>query len=162
MSLAEHTPGAGQSERWAKVPGEPYFVSTLGRVRRLGGSIRKLHTKANGYQRVSIGHDREAYVHRLVCLAFYGPPPTPTAHADHINGDRADNRLENLRWLSPEENRARRKVARGEQRPEARLTADDIRAIRASTQPGTVIAPLYGVSHKHISSIRLRKVWKHV
>lgn len=44
-------------------------------------------------------------VHRLVAEAFiYNPDPENKRFVDHINRDRLDNRVENLRWVSAEEN----------------------------------------------------------
>lgn len=54
-------------------------------------------------------HDKQIYkqlwVHRVVCQAFHGEPPFPKAQVDHINGDMFDNRPENLRWCTAQENR---------------------------------------------------------
>tara|TARA_B100000787_G_scaffold71926_1_gene52862 strand:+ start:421 stop:1596 length:1176 start_codon:yes stop_codon:yes gene_type:complete len=57
---------------------------------------------------VMIGHrGKDLRVHRLMALAFFGPPPTPDHTVDHLTkyaGDlvreRSDNRIENLRWAS--------------------------------------------------------------
>lgn len=35
----------------------------------------------------------------LVAQHFIGPPPLPSSKAVHINGDRSDNRVENLLWI---------------------------------------------------------------
>jgi len=54
----------------------------------------------NGYPSVALsqgGVVTKLYVHRLVLLAFWGQP-LPGEEACHNNGDRTDNRLENLRW----------------------------------------------------------------
>ena len=44
-------------------------------------------------------------VHRLVCFAFHGNPPDDGYEVDHINALVWDNRAENLRWVTPEENK---------------------------------------------------------
>ena len=43
-------------------------------------------------------------VHRIVCTAFHGEPPTDQHVVDHIDTNRANNRPENLRWLTRLEN----------------------------------------------------------
>lgn len=43
-------------------------------------------------------------VHRLVIEAFGPPAPSPTHQVDHINGIKSDNRIANLRWVTPRQN----------------------------------------------------------
>lgn len=98
----------GDSERWGEIPGWPYEVSDQGRVRRsepgigtFPGRILSPYVGVNGYEHVPLsggGESERFRVHRLVLRVFEGP--CPEGHeADHINGNRKDNRLENLRWL---------------------------------------------------------------
>lgn len=100
------------TEIWKPVPGYEgwYSVSSLGRIRRdrggtsaKPGAMLKLNPQALGYLAVSLckhGKVETFRVSRLVCHAFFGPP-FPDAQADHINGDPGDNRVENLRWVTP-------------------------------------------------------------
>ena len=60
-----------------------------------------------GYVMVLVGRDHPmascrqyAKRCRLVCYETYGPPPDGF-HAHHINGDKQDDRPENLRWEDP-------------------------------------------------------------
>lgn len=78
-----------------------YEVSTEGRVRNATtGAVLRLQPSTRGYLQVNLGRaNRNRLVHRLVCEAFHGEPPTPTAHADHLDFDRTHNRPTNLRWL---------------------------------------------------------------
>lgn len=57
---------------------------------------------ATGYMRIRIG-EKFDYIHRLVWEHVNGPIPKGM-HIDHINGVRDDNRIENLRLVTPKEN----------------------------------------------------------
>jgi DNA-binding CsgD family transcriptional regulator len=149
-------------ETWKAIPEIPYEVSSEGRVRRRDGGMLKLAAHRNGYRMAKLGKWGQFYAHRLVCRAFHGSPPRPDCHADHINGDRADNRVSNLRWLTPEENRALRQCARGLQHWNARLTPESVRLIRASTKPNSEIAAELGVHRRTVGDVRNRKTWSHL
>lgn len=110
-------------ETWKSVPEyENYEISDLGRVRSLDRVVRtkRGHTqghpgkelsptvRTSGHLAVTLCRDGERnmrYVHRLVLEAFRGPCP-PGHEACHWDDDPSNNRLENLRWGTREENRA--------------------------------------------------------
>lgn len=63
--------------------------------------------RSTGYRSVCLSRDglrRNFYVHELVLVAFVGPRPSPDHEVLHGNGVRDDNRLENLRWGTVQEN----------------------------------------------------------
>lgn len=69
---------------------------------------RKLRPQTNrlGYRKVMLvidGRPRLHSVHRLVALAHI-PNPLGLSDVNHRNGDKADNRVENLEWLSHRDN----------------------------------------------------------
>lgn len=91
-------------EQWAGVPEAPaYEVSTHGRVRR-GPHAVASWPNAKGYRLVSLEIPDHTlpqlrYVHRLVLSAFKGP--AVRLLANHDNGRKGDNRLDNLEWTTP-------------------------------------------------------------
>ena len=78
-------------------------VSSFGRCRDTRGKITTGWPTA-GYRRVHIlGH--KTLVHRLVAHAFLGPPPSEAAwQVNHVDGNRSNNRKDNLEWVSQSEN----------------------------------------------------------
>lgn len=46
---------------------------------------------------------QEWAIHRLVAMSFL-PNPNNKPEVDHINRNKADNRVENLRWVTTKEN----------------------------------------------------------
>jgi hypothetical protein len=91
---------------WRIISEKPnYSVSTNGDVKNnKTGRILKLHLGTSGYLQVMLGRKTTPlYVHRLVATTFI-ENPNGLPQVDHINGDKTDNRVENLRWVSVSEN----------------------------------------------------------
>jgi HNH endonuclease/NUMOD4 motif len=92
------------------IPGFPrYRVNERGRVVSYArGKRRRLRpfTLSAGYLAVDLTHageKRKLYVHQLVLLAFVGPCPDGM-ETRHLDGNPANNRLENIRYGTPAEN----------------------------------------------------------
>ena len=56
----------------------------------------------DGYDCVNL-QNRTYLVHSLVANAFLSDSPEPLSQILHVNGDKSDNSVSNLRWYSPEE-----------------------------------------------------------
>ena len=70
---------------------------------------------------------------------------------------RAGTQLENMRDRS---SRGRCNAQAGERHHKAKLSAEDVIAIRASTGRQVDIAARYGIAQNAVSNIKLRKIWK--
>ncbi len=101
------------NEEWRKIEGfeNMFSVSSLGRVRRdADGQIRKEIISDTGYRYASLYCKRvngkkkaTATVHSLVAAAFLGPRPDGF-QVNHKDGDKANNTVGNLEYLTPSEN----------------------------------------------------------
>lgn len=100
-------------ENWKQIPEySDYEISTLGRVRSLKWDkkeILKLQRMRRGYQTIHLGKNgtRKTFlVATLVLNTFVGSCPKGM-EASHLNNMQTDNRLSNLKWETPIENRRR-------------------------------------------------------
>ena len=75
--------------------------------------VFRLH---NGYPCVFIGSRKNKranyFVHNIISLCYLGEKPNGY-QTDHINSIRADNRLENLQYITPQQNTQKRKTMNG-------------------------------------------------
>jgi len=80
------------------------MVSSFGRVQYVSGSIGLGCLHPNGY-RVTRAGGRQRYVHRLVAEAFLGDPPSlQHCQVNHKDGDRDNNRVTNLEYVTRSQN----------------------------------------------------------
>lgn len=101
------------TEIWQDIPDYEglYQVSNMGRVRNTrSGRVLKAREKPNGYLGYALYTHSVATpfsAHRLVAGAFV-PNPEGKPQINHINGNKADNRSENLEWCTASENQRHR------------------------------------------------------
>lgn len=58
-----------------------------------------------GYYRVGVGHGNPMYVHRLVAETYIeNPEPEVRTQVNHKDGNKKNNTISNLEWVSPSEN----------------------------------------------------------
>ena len=171
------------TEEWRPVLGfeGDYEVSRDGRARRVsnaknthaGRPLKALPVR--GYLRFVFCRDREktqASAHRAVWEAFNGRIP-PGLQVNHLNGDKHDNRLENLAVVTQSENVAWNfrvlgvkpniNPSKGAKNGRAKLAETDIPriwALRAEGRSQQAIADLLGVSQTSVSRVLLRQTWK--
>lgn len=77
---------------------------------------------------------------------------------DHLRlGTNYENKMDSVR-----KGRHRFPVLVGSKNPIAKLTEDDVIAIRADTRGPAVIAKAYGIRPDYVCQVRARKTWKHI
>lgn len=168
------------AELWRPVVGfeDRYDVSDQGDVRSLNRihpsrfmKIMAAHPNNRGYLYVTLfdgikGHNLA--VHRLVLDAFVGPCPEGHQGA-HNNGDRTDNRAENLRWASAKENIADRtahgRTVRGTDQHAAKLDDGTVRTIKRMHVAGFSAYETARLACVNVSTVRAiwsGEAWRHV
>ena len=159
-------------EVWKSVPDFPmYEASSLGRVRSkynrgLAGEFLKGRADKDGYLGLTLCRDKQRFsfrLHHIILMAFVGPKPEWAQVGCHNDGDLSNNRIDNLRWDTQKGNIADKfqhgTLARGERNAKAKLTAEQVLAIRADARSNREIAAEYGMDRTQIANIRSRKQW---
>lgn len=99
-------------EEWKPINGFEglYEISSYGRVKSFkshpSGKILKTNLDANGYPKISLskkGAKKDTTVHRLVAETYL-PRVDGKTCVNHIDGNKANNRLDNLEWCTYSEN----------------------------------------------------------
>lgn len=156
-----------------KEVGTIFEIDEMGRIWRIGRRCRGgLHGPAkrrraetphnSGYLRVGLRGPRFVLAHRLVYQYFFGNIPDG-CDINHLNGNRADNRPENLTCVTPAEHYYQRQ--RMGQRSLAKLSIRDVQKIRVSANFGYScyeLAKRYGVHVSTIRRILKRNTWRHI
>jgi hypothetical protein len=144
---------------------------------RTGRKLSQIrHNK--GYRSVALCRDGKVtklLVHRIVAYAFHGPPPSERHEVCHFDGDRTNNRADNLRWGTSSENhydavrhgtnRIHEQARFGVDNHHAVLTPEivtEIRALKASGRTQRQIAKAFGVSRGCVHHVLRGDTWRHV
>lgn len=113
------------------------------------------------------------YIHRLVAEAFI-PNPENKPCVNHKNRDKFDNRVENLEWVTYQENSlhlvrsesyVKLPTTKGEFHHCSKLTEIDVKQIRKEWLPGdsgVAVAKAYGITPAAVYKILDGRSWKHV
>lgn len=170
---------------WKKIDWANYEVSSCGKVRSMYENIERTNGRNyerksrilkpakdnSGYLRVAFKHNGKLTtfkVHRIVAEAFLGKS---TLEIDHIDGNKLNNSIENLEWVTRSENVKRAfkiglsKPLKGSANPCAKI--DEIKALTIKTYLSSGIGPIeiskiMGISKHIVKDISRNKTWKHL
>lgn len=157
---------------WREVPGYPsYSVSNEGVVARTTRAKTSKEKVLNptidkdGYKHISLmneGKRGSFLVHRLVLLAFVGDS---TLHTHHINGNCGDNRLENLRYISPSDHGRHHHQKGVRSGTIAKLTDEQAISLReeyAAEVPTELLTKKYRICKAAVCNVVTGKTYKNI
>lgn len=148
-----------------------YEVSNFGRVRRIKqvpgtrcGKILKIHKNTSGYPIVVVSRhskERTVMVHRAVARAFI-EPVEGKPYVNHIDGDKTNNVVDNLEWVTMRENHLHSLYDLDNIKSHRHFSDEQILAIRNDDRTQSQIAKDYGVCQATIGMIRRGITYKDV
>lgn len=150
-----------------------YEVSNLGNIRSLPrgkkGKVKQMKPTKQHYYNIDLckhGEIKRWLMHRLIAIAFI-PNPENKPMVNHIDGDKHNNRLDNLEWVTGSENQKHAvrigiKSAKGIKNSSCKLTEKQVLEILENKSPYAFISEQYGVSISTVSDIKRGYSWSHL
>ena len=155
-----------------------YLISNYGRVYSIyKRDFKPTNITNNGYETCTIYVNNKRmrlFIHRMVASTFiYNDDPENKTQVDHINGDKLDNFVDNLDWVSPAENIKRghdnglisKKFCEGEKSKNSKYTEKQVRRAFELMEEGWYghdISDEVGIPYKYLCEMFSGKVWKSV
>lgn len=149
-----------------------HLISNDGIVKKIKtGKILKQQFNNNGYRVLSFRdktRSKTMAVHRVVLQSFVGICPE-NHQASHLDGNRTNNRVDNLKWETAAQNNQRKILhgtqRRGENSGCVKLTSKLVLQIRKERAKGFKYIELskkYKISIRHLIDIVAKKYWTHI
>ena len=137
------------------------------------GKMKTRNRAGTEYQIINFslinGKKKTYRAHRLVLMAFKPVDNMENLEVNHIDGNKKNNRLENLEWCTSSENQIHAfktglsKARRGEESNFSKLRLEDVKRVFDLRKQGLTqaeIATIVGCSSSNISYILKRKTWQ--
>lgn len=143
---------------------DDYDITTNGDViNKLTGRHVKPQKNGKGYLRVSIG-GKLVFIHRIVAEKYI-PNPDHNPQVNHKDGNKLNNCVDNLEWVTNKQNREHAVETglhqSGENSSNSKLTQIQVNFIREHTElTSKELAKVFNVSSSHIREIRRNECWK--
>lgn len=168
-----------EEEIWVKCNLEcNYMVSNFGNVRHINKKENlkySLSKNKKGYPQVRIYVNSVKTcqkIHKLVMISFKQNEYFEGAVINHIDGNKLNNRLDNLEWCTPSENQKHAyknnllNIKPGRDHNVSKLKSEQVKEIKnlLKTKKLTMkeISKKYSISYENVRSIKNNKIWKHI
>ena len=150
-----------------------YFIDQEGKAYNRNGMQLKTHVNRHGYEILPYRDDkkfRTTTVHRLVAKAFLENPEDKPC-VNHIDGNKQNNNLVNLEWVTYSENTIHalennlKIIQLGEEVHNSTIsnkTAHEICQMMVDGFRNKEIANKLGVSREVVTNIRYKRGWLHI
>jgi len=172
-------------EVWKDIEGFEgmYQVSSLGRIKSLERTVKgkwktdtiyheliRKPSTCKPYNIVRLSKNGKSFyktVHRLVAMAFL-PNIEEKPEVNHIDGNKKNNLLSNLEWVTRSENCVHymklgtRNTAKGEKHLKSILTAKQAEEIKYGDDPIAELAKKFGIAYQTAWAVRNGRTWKHI
>ena len=157
-----------------------YMINNFGHIwHKINRKLKSNHIDINGYQKCSLtinGKEYTASVHRLVAQTFI-PNPENKPCVNHIDGNKENNSVKNLEWVTHKENTAHaikmglfnpkstENKLRGVDSSKNIYTEESIHEICKLLEKGlgeTEISRILNIDRRTVESIKRGNNWKHI
>jgi hypothetical protein len=163
-------------EQWVSIKGwgGKYLISNFGRMKSIGGKFKTRcpdgyitigSIDTLGYRVITMrspGRVEQKRVHSLVASAFLTKPDTENTYwVNHKDGNKLNNNLDNLEWVTPKGNADHAVITglhdlKGEKHPMSKLTKENVLEMRRLRKEGFThekIASMFGVCRRQAGDV---------
>ena len=164
---------------YSKIKSGLYSIEEDGRVwSHYGKKYMKTSIDKDGYSTISLKNDRNGYshfgIHRLLMIAFNPIDNMENMQVNHIDGNKTNNNLNNLEWVTGEENLKHAKEhhlnevfwSKGTEHPNNKISEEEAKEIiklsKLGYKPKDIILKVPNATKNIINSIIHNRTWKHL
>lgn len=164
---------------YSKIKPNLYAIEEDGRVySKYFKRYMKTSIDKDGYPTISLKNDRNGYshfgIHRLLMIAFYPIDNMENMQVNHKDGNKKNNNLDNLEWVTCEENLKHARDnnlntafgQKGAKHPNHKISEKEakeiIRLYKEGVPPQKILEKVPNATKNIVKSIVYNRTWKHL